>query len=751
MVFRNMHLFFSSLYVMVMGWVWLTPVEALTDTKDIWFFWCFFAIFGVSRWLSFIPWLPAVGTGLGVVVLIYGYYFSTWDVFSTAWLKAWAEELAANWLLLLWTRDWLNMSPMARTSAFLLLLWMFCAVLWHYVYRKGNVFWFIFLSAVYLSVFDTFTPYDGILAIIVTVAAGLLFLLWVRASQLAQQVPSRARRQWLAGGLALVLLATSVAYAAPKPGPTWPDPVPWLVHGGAGTNEAVILRKVGYGADDAHLGGAIVEDNRVVLRVRTTALAYWRGESKDVYTGKGWLNSADARRDERLLAVGENVPDDYPRLFDPSAIEVLPVRQHVQWTGESALGGRQRFPLFHQGMVTAVTEADAGMLAVGRDARGMFALHHPVTEAHIEAVLPVIDEEMLRKTPQQYPEDIRLRYLQLPSIPERVRQLAETLTADADNPYDKAKAVEAYLQSEEFTYDTRNVTVPEQDKDFVDQFLFESKRGYCDYFSTAMVVLLRAAGIPARWVKGFTTGELVQKTGSAAGEAWADGEQPYYEGTVQSRHAHSWVEVYFAGVGWLPFEPTKGFSMPRVTVASGNAAPTDDDAAMSSEEPEEGPAAVDTPLMQEGDWASWLSPLNQLHQGRGGAGWLLALAAVSVLLAMVGWVGRDALWFRWHLSRWRRKTVTAEVFVQAYRRLLKALERRQPRQPAETVREYVERIGLAPLLAEPTRLYEALRYGQAVFSEQARWDVQLAALYDVYRVTRALRAFGRRKRLFPEH
>lgn len=73
--------------------------------------------------------------------------------------------------------------------------------------------------------------------------------------------------------------------------------------------------------------------------------------------------------------------------------------------------------------------------------------------------------------------------------------------------FDKVKAVEDYLGSDAFTYETENVTIPKNDEDYVDQFLFETKMGYCDNFSSAMVVLLRSAGIPARWVKGYTSGE----------------------------------------------------------------------------------------------------------------------------------------------------------------------------------------------------------------------------------------------------
>ncbi|MBM9834622.1 transglutaminase domain-containing protein, partial [Enterococcus faecalis] len=79
--------------------------------------------------------------------------------------------------------------------------------------------------------------------------------------------------------------------------------------------------------------------------------------------------------------------------------------------------------------------------------------------------------------------------------------------------------------------------------DYVDQFLFESQVGYCDNFSTAMVVLLRSLEIPARWAKGFSPGSPATENGITT-----------Y--TVRNLNAHSWVEVYFDGYGWVPFEPT---------------------------------------------------------------------------------------------------------------------------------------------------------------------------------------------------
>lgn len=134
------------------------------------------------------------------------------------------------------------------------------------------------------------------------------------------------------------------------------------------------------------------------------------------------------------------------------------------------------------------------------------------------------------------------KYTQLPdSITPRVRQLAQDLTRDKNNSYDKAKAVEEYL-SKNYPYTLKPGTPPRK-KDFVDYFLFEGKKGYCTYYASAMTVLLRCVDIPARYVEGYML-PPTNKNG-------------VFE--VTNQQAHAWVEVYFEGMGWIPFEPTSPF------------------------------------------------------------------------------------------------------------------------------------------------------------------------------------------------
>ncbi len=151
----------------------------------------------------------------------------------------------------------------------------------------------------------------------------------------------------------------------------------------------------------------------------------------------------------------------------------------------------------------------------------------------------VADKQSLRAAPTDYSEWVN-RYLQLPqgNALDRIRAEAQRVAAEQTNPYDKAEAIQNYLRT--LTYDER-IPFPPEDRDRVDWFLFDLKRGYCDYFASAMVVMLRSQGVPSRLVSGYAGGVYNLEKG-------------VYE--VRQNVAHTWVEAYFPGYGWQRFEPT---------------------------------------------------------------------------------------------------------------------------------------------------------------------------------------------------
>jgi len=173
----------------------------------------------------------------------------------------------------------------------------------------------------------------------------------------------------------------------------------------------------------------------------------------------------------------------------------------------------------------------------------LIALEGQADEYHVLSLVPQVTARELAEAVATYPPQIEEVYLALPGrLPQWVVELAQEVTAEADTPYAQALALEAYLRS--FPYDLE-VAKPPQGRDAVDYFLFDLQRGYCDYFASAMVVMARSVGIPARLAVGYAMGSY-------------DFQQGAY--VVTERDAHAWPELYFSDYGWIPFEPTSGLA-----------------------------------------------------------------------------------------------------------------------------------------------------------------------------------------------
>ncbi len=255
---------------------------------------------------------------------------------------------------------------------------------------------------------------------------------------------------------------------------------------------------------------------------------YWRTLTYQVYTGKGWWNPAafgdDVAPYEMLIA---DIPPNY-RLVTQSVTFPNGAGDRLYWTGalRSAdvpfkaawLRKAENSPLLYSNMPAALASVKA---------------------YQAESLELNVNVRALRESPSVYPDWVRRQFLSLPvSVPARVHALARDLTASASTPYDRALAIEIYLRT--FPY-TLEVDQPPPGRDAVDYFLFDLKQGYCDYYATSMAVLARAAGLPSRLVIGYANGTY-------------DFESAKY--IVTENHAHSWVEIYFANIGWVEFEPT---------------------------------------------------------------------------------------------------------------------------------------------------------------------------------------------------
>lgn len=317
----------------------------------------------------------------------------------------------------------------------------------------------------------------------------------------------------------------------------------------------------GYSRDDRELGSGFNYDYSSVMSVDTSHGSYWRGETRSVYTGKGWENKTDSGKAD--VEIG--VPVNEGEWFDTSLLETVEATQRFTMLNEETypvLFGAYRI---HE--ISEIGNASAEQLGwLGENSELHLESGGYPRSYTIVSQIPIIDPPKLREARAALEQPALMeKYTQLPeTVSERTRELAKSITEEEANDYDKVKAIEQYLRNN-YMYNNQ----PDYSKmgeDFVDSFLFNIREGYCDYYSTAMAVMVRSLEMPARWVKGYTSGSqpleeeyMDMYLDMEYEEAYAD-VPGYY--VVSNANAHSWVEVYFEGYGWIPFEPTSGFSMP---------------------------------------------------------------------------------------------------------------------------------------------------------------------------------------------
>jgi transglutaminase-like putative cysteine protease len=293
--------------------------------------------------------------------------------------------------------------------------------------------------------------------------------------------------------------------------------------------------------DQLALGGPVDLSSNVVMWVRTEEGRYWRGTTYDRYNGTGWENTD---------GLSANIPVEMqlPREGEYELRHL--VRQIIapNWSGVG-----QIFALgqpVEVGLPVEIRYSFAGFAST--DIQDPFSA--PAMVSLIKSRVPlssgqpyvvvsstsVADVESLKGVGDDYPTWVTRRYLQLPpTLPQRVGELAQEITAPHDNAYDKAAALQDYLRRT-ITY-SQDIEAPPPDRDGVDYLLFDTREGYCNYYASAMVVMARAVGIPSRLAVGYVGGEF-------------DSETAQY--SVQERNTHAWVEVYFPRYGWVEFEPT---------------------------------------------------------------------------------------------------------------------------------------------------------------------------------------------------
>ena len=293
----------------------------------------------------------------------------------------------------------------------------------------------------------------------------------------------------------------------------------------------------------------------VVQSELNLAGSHWRALSYDVYTGKGWALS-----EERSEAIPAN-----NLISLPSVAATSTVSQTVFWVQDGRLVRYTiGLPLQFDQDADVIWRGQTDLVRV--QGRGS-----PYT---VQSQLSQASPAMLRQTAvADVPPAILARYTALPaSVPRRVLDLAQEVANSKSNaranPYDQARAIEQFLRQYPYSLE---INSPPRNADSVDYFLFEQQKGYCDSYASAMVVMARAVGLPARLGIGYL-----------AQSAAPSGEQ-----VIRQINGHSWAEIYFAGFGWVEFEPTAAFASPHTTSSSST---------LSQGEAEDAPPTVDDPI-----------------------------------------------------------------------------------------------------------------------------------------------------------
>ena len=358
----------------------------------------------------------------------------------------------------------------------------------------------------------------------------------IRKNSITDRLPSMPVRQVVATSAALLLLVALVAV------PTF-FMLPRVGGAGLGGNPGGVSTMSGF-SDTVTLGlfGRIQENDQVVMRVRieneAPASIHWRGVALDTFNGRTWSKTQAAIKEPRVKNERDLIQVDLARRQEGMTLQTVylePLDAPVIFGIPRMVGIQGNFPVLFRDTHGAITFQRTGE-----------RISYKVLS---DAETP--SETKLRSDRAAYPVEFA-NYLQLPQqLDPRITALTGQLVSASRNRYDAARIVEAYLQNE-FGYTLEQKA---GGSDPLADFLFNVREGHCEYFATAMAMMLRTQGIATRIVNGFQRGEY-----NETADVYV----------VRQRNAHSWVEVYFPGTeSWVTFDPTPAAGQNRVSSVAG--------------------------------------------------------------------------------------------------------------------------------------------------------------------------------------
>jgi transglutaminase-like putative cysteine protease len=475
---------------------------------------------------------------------------------------------------------------------------------------------------------------------------------------------------------------------------------------GFGDDGATIESSLVHAGESIAVTGPVELSPEVRYTVEADRGAYWRAGTYDRYTGGGWVRSGGLRSYRGPL---QGPPGESRRL-----------QQRYTAETEIATLPAANKPTSVSSVPVPVQVTDAGG----------FQPASPLQEGEsyrATSEVPTAGSQALRNAGTDYPDGIEGRYTNLPDdVPARVEERTSRLTANAENPYDTARVIEQWLENNyEYSLD-----VERPRGDIADSFLFEMEAGYCTYFATTMVTMLRTQDIPARFVVGYTPGQQVD------GDEWV----------VRGYDSHAWVEVYFPDHGWVTFDPTPANPREAAEQEQLNDARANGTDGVDTNDSRRSTVAPVTPATPGGDGppgdgpdGSETTPPGSAPGGDGGDGFSLPAiplptpgqvgVTVLVIAGLVAAGRRTGINERLYRAVWLRRLPDGDpedVVAGAYRRVVYLRERAGRRKaPGETPREFLaEADNRAKRVGD---LYERAVYGPGVDEGGAAEAAELVA------------------------
>ncbi|HDX9691977.1 transglutaminaseTgpA domain-containing protein [Bacillus thuringiensis] len=707
--------FFMHACVFLLLLEWIRPLIGITNVGrlDI-----FVTFIGICFALSFFQtrWQIPIKI-VTVLFIIHSLYYKNAFI-NPSWLTTLFSDMSRN-SSLFFQGNLLDISPVFPTVLFFLSFWFLSSFTSFWIIHKKRGFLFLVLTIIYIATFHNLHLYNANYAIIRTVVIGffMLSLLQVERIKEREHLQNYAREisKLLRPLTIFIVLLATIAYFAPKFGPQWPNPMDFLKFNTSEASKEQKVSTIGYGLDDSRLGGPFKADPTIVFTARTQNKQYWRVETKDFYTGKGWEISENPKKvsfknkNDVVSWYEQNTKTEtteatitmlksYPHLTYPAGLVSVEASSDVSYSVNS----------FSEKIYTMNGDSSTTLHS--------YKVTYEIPEFSIENLKAVKTNEGQETNPY-----FMTKYTQLPeSLPQRVKDLAANLTNDKDNRYDKVLAIENYFTDNSFTYESTNVLFPAKSQDYVDQFLFDTKSGYCNNFSTSMIVLLRSAGIPARWVKGYTEGTLDNTLASA------EGADVY---TITNDNAHSWVEVYFPGYGWIPFEPTKGFTNPYNFINNTPAPISQNSEANNSNNEQIHQRNNEAKLKSLIEHTEEASTKKVTNSKTSFSWWYVFLS--TILISIMGYILfiTRMKWMTFLIIHFYRYRKDDAVYQKAYGALLKQFARIGiPRGESQTFREYALHIDTLYKSADMQQLtasYENAMYQQGQAAAEWKKSVHL--------------------------